>query len=78
MTASSVKAMTLPRGVWLIAGTPAAAPYPCRCIEHGRRFCGSRGWPDGPGPWGVGCPCWGRRDWHLFVGCCGRWFVPKT
>ena len=51
-------------GIWLAAGTPVCAPYPCRCAEtstwdheHGR------------------CPCWGRYDIATMArGCCGwKW-----
>lgn len=65
--------------VWLGAGTPVEAPWPCDCPQHGRRFCGSRGWMPGypaPGPWGIGCKCWGRLDWWRFPGCCGQYWRP--
>lgn len=48
---------------WLIAGTPAAAPYPCRCSEPGK--CVGTGWRT--------CPCWGQTP-HDGCGpdCCRR------
>jgi hypothetical protein len=50
-----------PRGVWLIAGTSAADPYPCMC-RGSSSGCGYR------------CPCRGRTD-HLDLMpamCCAR------
>lgn len=47
-------------GVWLVAGTPTAEPYPCMC--RGQRGCTRH------------CPCRGRTD-HLDqmpTVCCGR------
>lgn len=42
-------------GRWLIAGTPASEPYPCRCAERlydrcSAAFCPCSGRPDPQGP----------------------------
>ncbi len=44
-----------PRGVWIVAGTRADEPYPCRCHERKYRkcspaFCPCSGRPDPPSP----------------------------
>jgi hypothetical protein len=51
-------------GTWLVAGTPADQPYPCRCSERRYRE-GSAAW----------CPCAGRPD-PQGPRCCGTWFSP--
>jgi hypothetical protein len=51
-------------GTWLVAGTPADQPYPCRCAERLGREC-SAAW----------CPCAGRLD-PPGPGCCANWFTP--
>jgi hypothetical protein len=55
--------VTAPVGVWLVAGTPTSAPYPCRCRPGGD--CSP-----------VFCPCAGRMDaWNWPAGCCA-WVTP--
>jgi hypothetical protein len=54
----------VPLDVWIIAGTPVSAPYPCRCDETSpwrTKQCGTKY-----------CPCDGRIDVgpHLPSDCC--------
>lgn len=57
-----MSAAAAPRNVWLVAGTSAFAPYPCRCRASGE--CSA-----------VFCPCAGRMDvWNFAPGCCA-WVV---
>jgi hypothetical protein len=69
---------------WIVTGSPLtlsdngpAAPYPCRCTEHGRAECGKSGWPPPNGTEG-GCPCWGRPDAYRLRDCCGRFWRPPA
>lgn len=49
---------TAPAGVWLVAGTPATEPYPCRCRSWG--VCSPKF-----------CPCSGRTDYiNITTSCC--------
>jgi hypothetical protein len=49
---------------WIIAGTDADQPYPCRCHEARYGQCNAA--------W---CPCAGRPD-PPKTSCCGTWFAP--
>ncbi len=51
-------------GTWVVAGTPATEPYPCRCAERRGSRC-SAAW----------CPCAGRPDPQGPM-CCANWFTP--
>lgn len=53
---------------WIVAGTDAADPYPCRCFTDRKPWvkeC-SAAW----------CPCAGRAD-PPSPACCGTWFRPR-
>jgi hypothetical protein len=55
-------------GVWLIAGTPADRPYPCRCVL-GRR-CGTAKRL---------CRCAGRTDLvNVPAHCCAHYNTPEV
>lgn len=62
------------RGVWLIAGTPAGEPYPCRCGEPVRMADGSTYRPKTCSP--AFCPCSGRLD-PQGPECCAIFNTPE-
>ena len=51
---------------WIIAGTDASDPYPCRCHERKGMYC-SAAW----------CPCAGRPD-PQGPQCCANRFGPAA
>lgn len=53
---------TAPTNVWLIAGTSAFGPYPCRCETWREGGCSAR--------W---CPCSGRTDQPNWPRECCAW-----
>lgn len=55
----------VPRGVWLVAGTPVDEQYPCRCPEAKYGRCNA-----------AFCPCSGRSD-PPSPTCCGHRFTPE-
>jgi hypothetical protein len=59
---------TAPTNVWLIAGTSAFEPYPCRCEPWREGGCSAR--------W---CPCSGRTDYgNVPASCCCRVNTPAV
>jgi hypothetical protein len=67
---------TAPMNVWLIAGTSAFEPYPCRCrsVQEGRWDS----WRGGTEFMGADCnpkycPCSGRTDLDQAPASCCRW-----
>lgn len=59
------RAASLPRWVWIVAGTDSRDGYPCRCSERLYRTC-SAAW----------CPCAGQEPDGRPSSCCSWRFSP--